>query len=170
MDIICIQHYKSPIGILVLGSYKDKLCLCDWENGRQSDAIKQRLLHFLKATFVNESSQIIQEAKSQLLEYFDGKRICFDIPLLLPGTEFQNKVWNKLQEIPYGETWMYSEVAEKINNKNAVRAVSGAIGKNAISIIIPCHRVIGANGELIGYGGGLEVKKHLLDMEGNLNK
>ena len=100
-----------------------------------------------------------------LKEYFDGKRREFDLPLKFEGTDFQKKAWNALLTIPYGQTRSYKEQAEAVGNKKACRAVGAANGKNPISIIVPCHRVIGTDGSLIGYGGGLEMKKSLLDLE-----
>ncbi len=108
-----------------------------------------------------------QEATKQLKEYFEGVRYKFDLPLALEGTEFQKRVWKVLQDIAYGETTTYGEIAKLLNNANASRAVGAANGKNPICIIVPCHRVIGANGELTGYNGGIEVKKWLLNHEAN---
>jgi methylated-DNA-[protein]-cysteine S-methyltransferase len=102
----------------------------------------------------------------QLNEYFLGKRQSFDLPLELEGTEFQKQVWDALLTIPYGVTKSYGEIAQQINNTKAVRAVGTAAGKNPIGIIVPCHRMIGANGSLTGYNGGIEVKKWLLQHEG----
>lgn len=108
---------------------------------------------------------LIKEAAKQLKEYFEGKRKEFELPLSPSGTEFQQSVWKALQTIPYGETWSYKQVAEKIGNPKASRAVGMANNKNPISIFIPCHRVIGSNGKLVGYGGGLAIKEYLLDLE-----
>ena len=100
-------------------------------------------------------------------EYFCGKRTVFEVPLLLLGTEFQKNVWHKLLHIPYGSTMSYGELARRLDMPKAVRAVAAANGANAISIFIPCHRVIGSNRTLVGYGGGLPAKKWLLDLESN---
>ena len=108
---------------------------------------------------------LIKEAKKQLDEYLVGNRKEFDLPLKAKGTEFQQEVWKALQEIPYGETRYYGEIAEKIGNPKASRAVGLANNRNPISIFIPCHRVIGKNGKLVGYGGGLDIKEHLLNLE-----
>jgi len=105
-------------------------------------------------------------AARQLAEYFAGRRRDFDLPLRLEGTDFQRRVWQALQEIPYGATWSYGEQAKRIGNPNASRAVGLANGRNPISILVPCHRVIGANGSLTGYGGGVERKRWLLAHEG----
>jgi len=108
---------------------------------------------------------VIVEAKKQLTEYFARRRTEFDVPLVMHGTPFQIRVWNRLLEIPYGETVSYQEQARKVGDVKKVRAVAGANGRNPISIIVPCHRVIGKNGDLTGFGGGLARKKLLLDLE-----
>ena len=114
---------------------------------------------------VQKETQLISYAAEMLNEYFDGKREVFDLPLNPEGTEFQKKVWNALLTIPYGQTRSYKEQAEAVGNVKACRAVGAANGKNPISVIIPCHRVIGSAGSLVGYGGGLEMKKALLELE-----
>jgi methylated-DNA-[protein]-cysteine S-methyltransferase len=112
----------------------------------------------------NETA-LLKEAIKQLNEYLDGKRSSFDLQLEPKGTEFQRKVWNALKEIPYGETRSYGEIAKVIGNEKASRAVGMANNKNPIAIIVPCHRVIGANGKLVGYAGGLDIKEKLLNLE-----
>ena len=114
---------------------------------------------------IEKETPLIWETVRMLREYFDGKRKSFDLPLRPSGTEFQIKAWNALLSIPYGQTRSYKEQAEAIGNPKACRAVGNANGKNPISIIIPCHRVIGSNGSLVGFGGGLDVKRMLLDLE-----
>ena len=114
---------------------------------------------------VEKETQLITRTIGMLREYFCGSRKEFDLPLRLKGTDFQKKAWNALLSIPYGQTRSYKEQAEAIGNKKACRAVGAANGKNPISIIIPCHRVIGSDKTLVGYGGGLEIKKALLDLE-----
>ena len=108
---------------------------------------------------------VLSKAVAQMEEYFAGKRQQFDVPLAATGTEFQQKVWQALTTIPYGETWCYQDLADAIGNPNAVRAVGLANGKNPISVIVPCHRVIGKNGKLTGYAGGVERKQKLLALE-----
>ena len=130
--------------------------------------------------FINKDAQeeiiekqetvLLKEAIKQLNEYLDGKRTLFDLPLEPKGTEFQKKVWNALKEIPFGETRSYGEIAKIIGNEKASRAVGMANNKNPIAIIVPCHRVIGANGKLVGYAGGLDLKEKLLKLESNNNK
>ncbi len=117
-----------------------------------------------------ESSNILLcEAKNQLTEYFEGKRKVFDLPLNLAGTEFQQNVWNALKEIPYGETRSYKQIAERIGNPSACRAVGMANNKNPIMIVVPCHRVIGSNGSLTGYAFGTDMKNWLLQLEKSVN-
>lgn len=105
----------------------------------------------------------------EILEYFNGKRKIFTLPLDLKGTDFQLKVWKELLDIPYGETRTYKEIASNIGNPNACRAVGGALNKNPVLIVVPCHRVIGSSGKLVGFGGGLELKARLLELERNAN-
>lgn len=112
-----------------------------------------------------EETPLLKMAAMQLQEYFNGSRTIFDLPLAPMGTEFQRRVWAALEAIPYGETRSYKQIGEAIGQPRACRAVGMANNRNPISIIIPCHRVIGANGKLIGYGGGLGIKEMLLDLE-----
>lgn len=163
--IINIQHYFSPCGELVLASYADKLCLCDWSDNPCAERNKLRLERFFKASFKTETSSVLEEAKRQLDGYFAGNRKAFTIPLHFVGTDFQQQVWNELLNIPYGATTSYKEIAQNISKPKAVRAVAGAIGANGISILIPCHRVIGSDKSLTGYAGGLKAKKMLLQIE-----
>ena len=111
------------------------------------------------------SHPVLYAAAEQLGEYFAGRRSRFELPLAAAGTPFQRAVWDALREIPYGETWSYADVAQHIGKPRAVRAVGAANGRNPLPIIVPCHRVVGANGTLTGYGGGLENKRILLDLE-----
>ncbi|KJY67850.1 methylated-DNA--[protein]-cysteine S-methyltransferase [Vibrio nigripulchritudo] len=112
------------------------------------------------------SHPVLKQASVELSEYFDGNRQSFDVPLAAKGTDFQKQVWKALTTIPFGETWSYQELANAIGNPKAVRAVGLANGKNPISVIVPCHRVIGKSGKLTGYAGGLERKQALLKLEG----
>lgn len=164
-NTIRIQRYHSPCGDLMLGSLEDKLCLCDWALERRRDSIDRRLRKVLQAGYEEKASDVTQEAVRQLEEYFNGKRAVFDVPLLFAGTDFQKRVWHKLLEIPYGTTLSYGELAAQLDMPQAVRAVANANGANAISIFVPCHRVIGSNHSLTGYAGGLDAKKRLLDLE-----
>jgi methylated-DNA-[protein]-cysteine S-methyltransferase len=144
--------YVSPYGKIEIG-YDDEAIVFIKLNSEKASGDSQ------------EKSDFSKEIRRQFKEYFDGKREVFDLPLKPVGTVFQQKVWDALREIPYGETRSYLFIATKIGNPRASRAVGMANNKNPIPIIIPCHRVIGANGKLVGYAGGLEMKKGLLELE-----
>jgi methylated-DNA-[protein]-cysteine S-methyltransferase len=162
---IVIQYHKTPVGELILGSYQNLICLCDWRYRKMRDEVDARIQNGLSAKYIAGESPLIQNCISQLEEYLEGQRQEFNIPLLLMGTDFQKSVWQTLQLIPFGETRSYLELARMIGNEKATRAVAAANGANAISIIIPCHRIIGSKGELTGYAGGLATKKKLLKLE-----
>ncbi len=170
MNQVCIQYYKTRIGELILGSFEGNLCLLDFRYRKMRTAIDSRIKSGLNADFILRDDEILGETRKQLDEYLCGNRIFFDIPVLMVGTDFQKSVWYALLQVPYGKTASYLDLAKAIANEKSVRAVAGANGANAIAIIIPCHRIIGSDGELVGYGGGVAVKKLLLDLEqGSLN-
>ena len=154
-------HYKlmpSPVGQLTLVARNGKLNAILWETER---ANRVRLGELRQA----DDSPVLLEAERQLQEYFTGTRNQFDLELDFDGTDFQKQVWQALLTIPFGETRSYSQIAQQIGNPKAVRAVGAANGRNLISIIAPCHRVIGASGGLTGFAGGLEAKQYLLALE-----
>jgi methylated-DNA-[protein]-cysteine S-methyltransferase len=165
MNEINIQYYKTKIGELILGSFDEKLCLLDFRYRKMRKTVDNRIKKGLNAEFVENDNQILEKTRKQIDEYLNGDRKKFDIPLLMVGTDFQKSVWNALMKVPYGSTSSYLQLAKNINNEKAVRAVASANGANSIGLIIPCHRIIGSNGELVGYGGGLSVKKRLLTKE-----
>lgn len=164
-NIIRIKRYESPCGVLMLGSFDDKLCLCDWQVEKHRDHVDRRLKRMLNAEFKEGTSEVIEKAGKQLDEFFARKRKEFDVPLLFVGTDFQKTVWNELLKIPFGKTISYGEMARRIGMPKAVRAVANANGANSMSIFAPCHRVIGSDHSLTGYGGGLEAKRILLKLE-----
>ncbi len=165
MTDICIQYHKTKIGELILGSFEDKLCLLDFNCRKMRNAVDDRIKKGLNADFIEEDSEIIEKTRTELDEYFKENRREFDVPIQIVGTDFQKSVWNALLKVAYGTTSTYLQLAKDINNEKAVRAVAGANGANAIAIIIPCHRIIGSSGELVGYAGGLPTKKRLLTLE-----
>jgi methylated-DNA-[protein]-cysteine S-methyltransferase len=165
MNQINIQYYKTKIGKLILGSFDDKLCILDFEYRKMRKTVDNRIKKNLKAEFLEQDDKVLEKTRKQLDEYFDGYRKEFDIPLLMVGTDFQKSVWNALMEAPYGETSTYLQLAKNIGNEKSVQAVASANGANAIALIIPCHRIIGSDGGLVGYGGGLPIKKRLLKLE-----
>lgn len=165
MAKICIQHYKTGLAELVLGSIDGSLCLCDYRHRRLRQQVDNRLQRYSGAEYVWQDTPVLGQARQQLDDYLAGKRQSFDLPLTLIGTPFQQQVWQALQQIPYGSTASYQDIGQRIGNPNAVRAVGTANGANALAIIIPCHRIIGRQGALVGYGGGLAIKKQLLALE-----
>jgi methylated-DNA-[protein]-cysteine S-methyltransferase len=146
----------SPIGKLLLVGDEHGLHRLDMQEGRRPTAIDSRWVR---------SEEPFEEVERELAEYFGGARRSFEIPLALAGTPFELEVWRALREIPYGETISYGELARRIGEPGGARAVGVANGRNPIAVIVPCHRVIGSNGALTGYGGGLERKRLLLDLE-----
>jgi methylated-DNA-[protein]-cysteine S-methyltransferase len=162
---IVIRHYASPAGDLILGSLDGSLCLCDWDIEKRRERIDRRLEKTFSAQMMLGESEVTDKAMTQLEEYFSHQRTSFDIQLLFAGTDFQKRVWRQLLEIPYGDTLSYGELACKMGCPSSVRAVANANGANAISIFVPCHRIIGSNYQLVGYGGGIEAKRCLLELE-----
>lgn len=164
-EIVYTRRYESPCGTLIIGTLGDRLCLCDWEYGRHRIAVDRRLALALRTVYRDGETEANTEAIRQLDEYFRGERKAFTMPLMFIGTDFQKKVWRMLLEIPYGKTFSYSYIAEHLGKPNSTRAVANACQANAIALFAPCHRVMGANGNLTGYAGGLEAKQFLLDFE-----
>lgn len=168
MNQVNIKHHKTKYGELTIASFDNQLCMLDWRYRKMRKSIDTRILKGLHAEFIEKDTPVIEETIKQLDEYFNLQRKEFDLPLLMVGTSFQKNVWNALINVPYSTTSTYLQLAKDISNEKAVRAVANANGANAMSIIIPCHRIIGTNGELTGYAGGLPTKKRLLDLEQNL--
>jgi methylated-DNA-[protein]-cysteine S-methyltransferase len=150
------RYLNTPIGDLLLAGDQDGLSLIGFPKGK--------MRHDPKPDWIFNEKPFV-EACRQLDEYFSGKRKEFDLPLRLSGTDFQVRVLEELQQIPYGETTSYGDIAKRIGRPNAMRAVGAANGRNPIPIIIPCHRVIGKSGDLTGFGGGLDTKEALLRLE-----
>lgn len=142
--------YNSPLGKIWVAEKDGKIC---------------RIFYHDEYDYELAETPLIKETSKQLFEYFSGKRQYFNVPILIEGTEFQKKVWNALMTIPYGKTVCYGDIAKQIGQPKASRAVGGANNKNRIPIIIPCHRVIGTSGKLVGYADGLEKKEFLLNLE-----
>jgi AraC family transcriptional regulator of adaptative response/methylated-DNA-[protein]-cysteine methyltransferase len=164
-NIIAVNRILTPLGPMLAGATDAGICLLEFVDRRMIETQIKRLKKILNAEFVPGSNKHLGTLEGQLNEYFEGKRKKFNLPLILDGTDFQQKVWKELQRIPYGSTKSYIDQATALNNPNAVRAVARADGENRIAIIIPCHRVIGKDGKLIGYGGGIWRKQFLLNLE-----
>lgn len=159
-----VRSVPTPLGPLVLAAHGTAVAALTWSRGdlarlglREGDPGAADLL---------PARAWLEAAEAQLREYFAGRRTAFDLPFDLRGTSFQRQVWNELRNIPYGATWSYRELAERVGRPAAVRAVGSANGRNPACIFIPCHRVVRTGGELGGYAGGLERKAFLLDLEG----
>lgn len=158
------REYNSPCGQLLIGTHRKGLFLCDWIKAGGKEEVLKRYERY-RAESTEDEDRLIDEAARQLDEYFGGHRKEFDLPLKPLGTDFQKLVWNALKTVKYGKTSTYKAIAESINRPSSVRAVANAIGANPVSIILPCHRIIGSDGSLTGYAGGLKAKKYLLELE-----
>ena len=164
-NIISVTRILTPFGPMLAGATEEGICLLEFVDRRMLETQIKRLKKLFNGEFVPGQSKHFDELNKQLKEYFEGKRKDFDLPLILNGTEFQQKVWKELQKIPFGSTRSYQEQAIALGNPKAIRAVAKANGDNRIAIIIPCHRVIGKDGHLVGYGGGMWRKQFLLNLE-----
>ncbi len=154
---------------LILGEHEGKVCLCDWDLPERKAIILRRIKRYLSLTEQEiriETTPLLEEVKAYLDAYKSGSKEPFRLPLLLLGTPFQQTVWQALATIPYGTTCSYQQFAQQLHNERAIRAIARAVGQNPMSILLPCHRIIGSDGRLTGYAGGLKAKELLLDVEG----
>ncbi|HRP59870.1 MAG TPA: methylated-DNA--[protein]-cysteine S-methyltransferase [Vicingus sp.] len=156
---------ESPLGRITLGSTNKGLCLLEFDDEKRINNHFSQFKKYWDVEIIEEETSITTTTKNQLAAYFLNQQTTFDVPLDLAGTAFQLKVWNELLKIPFGSTRSYKEQAIAVGNLKAIRAVATANGENRISIIIPCHRVIGSDGSLTGYGGGIWRKQKLLELE-----
>jgi AraC family transcriptional regulator, regulatory protein of adaptative response / methylated-DNA-[protein]-cysteine methyltransferase len=164
-DFISLAWIDTPLGPMVAGATHDALCLLEFSDRRMLEEQFATIARHFRLPLIPGEHALIDPLRSQLAEYFDGARSAFDIPLAYPGTAFQQRVWDALLHIPYGATRSYAELAASIGLPNGARAVGNANGLNRIAILIPCHRVVTADGALGGYGGGLWRKLRLLEVE-----
>ena len=164
-DCIHVAWIESPLGPLVAGANTQGVVLLEFTDRRMLETQFKTLRRHFQCALVPGENAHLKKLKAELVRYFDGRLDRFSVPLVYPGTDFQRKVWDTLQTIPYGETWSYDGLAKKIGSPAACRAVGTANGLNRIAIVVPCHRVVGKDGKLTGYGGGLWRKQALLDME-----
>jgi AraC family transcriptional regulator of adaptative response/methylated-DNA-[protein]-cysteine methyltransferase len=156
---------ETPLGEMVAGATDEGICLLEFHDRKILQAEYKELTMLLETTIEYGENQHLKTLRKQLKEYFEGKRKEFTVPLIIPGRPFRQSVWKELQNIPFGTTRTYQEQANALKSPESIRAVANANGMNRIAIIIPCHRVIGSDGRLTGYGGGLHRKKWLLDHE-----
>jgi AraC family transcriptional regulator of adaptative response/methylated-DNA-[protein]-cysteine methyltransferase len=169
-SVIDITRLETPLGTMYAGGVADGICLLEFSDRRMLETELKQLAKYFNATIVQGENPHFTLLRKELKQYFEHKLKDFTVPLNAPGTEFQKAVWKELRNIPYAKTRSYKEQATALGKPEAVRAVANANGMNRISIIIPCHRVIGADGSLTGYGGGLWRKNWLLEHENNLPK
>lgn len=168
--VINFEILETPLGKMLACATDKGLCMLEFIDRRAFVTELKDLKRMLRATIEHGTNKHLKQTEKELDEYFQKKRKKFDVALVTPGTDFQNAVWKKLLDIPYGETRSYKQQSIAVGNLGAIRAVGTANGANRISIIVPCHRVIGEDGNLTGYGGGLKRKRWLLDFEsGNLS-
>lgn len=159
---LMIAQIITPLGVMIAGAIEDGLCLLEFEDRPILQAKIADLKRLLNGRLIEGKNQHIIQAEEELKEYFEGKRKQFQVSLITPGTDFQMKVWNNLKRIQFGDIISYQQQSENIGHPSAIRAIAHANGCNRISIIIPCHRVIGKNRKLTGYSGGIERKRWLL--------
>ncbi|MBO0343493.1 bifunctional transcriptional activator/DNA repair enzyme AdaA [Flagellimonas profundi] len=164
-NVILISRLTTPLGPMFVCATKKGVCLLEFADRKMLETAFRSLQNLLNAHIIAGENNHIKQTQKEITEYFDGTRQKFEIPLETPGTDFQIRVWKNLQKIPFGTTSTYTEQAQILNSHNAVRALASANGHNRVSIIVPCHRVLGKNGNLVGYGGGVQRKKWLLDHE-----
>lgn len=165
MPALALREIPSPVGPLTLGVTDQGVCLCEFNGRRAAEGVAD-LEHLTGLSASTAPHPLLDRLVAQLDRYFAGERHPFTLPLHLPGTDFQRRVWDQLLQIPFGTTCSYLDIAVKLGNSRAVRAVGLANGQNRVAILVPCHRVIDKSGSLRGYGGGLERKKFLLELEG----
>lgn len=163
--VIDLKRIETPLGPMLICGNSDGICLLEFTDRKMLERELKELAKRLNATVIQGENAHFKNVEIQLAEYFEGKRKEFDVKLFTPGSAFQNKVWEQVKSIPYGKTRTYKKQAIAVGNADAVRAVATANGMNRIAIIIPCHRVIGSDGNLTGYAGGLWRKKYLLELE-----
>lgn len=161
-------NFESPLGEMIAGATDDGVCFLEWHDRGGVDRIKERVIKRYRAQLEEGSNRHLELLKKELEKYFSGSLKKFTVPVAVKGTPFEMRDWEQLLEIPYGSTISYGELARRMGNANASRAVGRANGANYLSIVIPCHRVIEANGKLRGYGGGLWRKQHLIDLEAGI--
>lgn len=163
--VMDITRIETPVGTMFIGAVEEGVCLLEYTDRRMLETELKQLAALLNAVITPGENKHFSIVRTQLEEYFAGNRKEFSIPLHTPGTDFQKAVWQELQTIPYGSTRSYKQQAEALGKPEAIRAIAHANGMNRISIVIPCHRVIGSDGKLVGYGGGLWRKEKLLQFE-----
>lgn len=167
MEYINIQSLKTQYGVLQIGVFENQICQLDWLFRKQRKALDSKLAAQLNSSFIDNRLPLHQQVEKELSAYFKQERKTLQLPILMVGSEFEKSVWQQLLQIPYGKCISYSQLAEAIGNPNARRAVAAANGANQLAIVVPCHRVIGSQGALTGYSGGIVTKQKLIALEKN---
>ena len=165
---VMLSRVWTPLGVMIAGATDEGLCLLEFSNRRMLGTQIRRLCQRLRCSFRPGRHAWTDRCAAELAEYFGGTRRQFTVPLVMPGSPFQTRVWEELVAVPYGETRSYGELAVAVDRPGAMRAVGTANGDNRLAVVVPCHRVIGADGALRGYGGKLWRKRRLLELEGAL--
>ena len=165
LPVLHVTEIETALGAMVAAATDDALCLLEFADPPRWEAQLETVRKRLGAVLVSGATEVTRRAERELAEYFAGERLDFTLPLAPPGTAFQQKVWDALRAIPYGGVRAYAEQARVVGAPRSVRAVGRANGDNRIAIVIPCHRVVGSDGSLTGYGGGLWRKQRLLELE-----
>lgn len=163
--IIRFTEFDTPLGVMCAAATDKGICMLCFASAAELDAGLQELCSALHAVALPGRSPLLDQVEGELIGYFEGSLLAFSVPLDMPGTAFQQSVWAMLQEIPYARTCSYKEQSLAMGKPDAIRAIAAANGQNRVAIIVPCHRVIGSDGKLTGYAGGLHRKQWLLDLE-----
>jgi len=165
ISIISTIDISTPLGPMIAGATTEGICFLEFNDRIRLEKEFLDLKKLLNAVMKPGRNEHLNQLETELAEYFEGKRKTFSVPLHTPGNDFSRAVWQSLQQIPYGTTCTYKEQADQMNNPKAIRAIASTNGRNRLAIIIPCHRVIGSNGSMTGYAGGIDKKKWLLKFE-----
>ena len=164
-NTIFIQYFKTAIGELIIGCFENQICLLDYRYRKMRSRVDTRIQTGLNAEYIEKETPLLRDVQLQVEAYLDGTRSVFTFPIKMVVTAFQCSVWEALLSIPYEKTMSYLKLAKQIGDEKAVRAVASANGANALALIIPCHRIIGSTNKLVGYAGGIPIKKRLLKLE-----
>lgn len=163
--ILTMTEFSTPLGPMLAGATAEGVCLLEFQDRIRFEKEFAALQNTLNAVIEQGRNPFLDQLETELQEYFSGERKTFEVPLHIPGNEFAKSVWETLLNIPYGTTCTYKEQADLMKNPKAIRAIATANGRNRLAIIVPCHRVIGSNGSMTGYAGGIDKKKWLLKFE-----
>lgn len=163
--VIKMTEIPTPLGLMLAGATAEGVCLLEFTNRIRIEKEFEELKKLLNAIMIPGRNEHTDQLEKELTAYFDGELKTFTVPLHTPGNEFSNAVWKSIQEVPYGETCSYKQQADRMNNPKAIRAIASTNGRNRLAIVIPCHRIIGSNGSMTGYAGGIDKKKWLLKFE-----